>query len=120
MPPLLADFIHPGACKPICEKSLTLPAYAESHNFLNKKTPDFLRNQVFFWLRGKDLNLRPPGYEAAVRGVSSFNGVFSVRSATFLTLTGNFVSPGLCVSIHKHQISVGNRNGVRVWRTDYL
>ena len=63
MPPLLADFIHPGACKPICEKSLTLPAYAESHNFLNKKTPDFLRNQVFFWLRGKDLNLRPPGYE---------------------------------------------------------
>lgn len=25
MPPLLADFILPGACKPICEKSLTLP-----------------------------------------------------------------------------------------------
>ena len=25
MPPLLADFIHPGVCKPICEKSLTLP-----------------------------------------------------------------------------------------------
>lgn len=27
MPPLLADFVHPGACKPICEKSLTLPVY---------------------------------------------------------------------------------------------
>ena len=25
MPPLPADFIHPRACKPICEKSLTLP-----------------------------------------------------------------------------------------------
>lgn len=25
MPPLLADFIYHGACKPICEKSLTLP-----------------------------------------------------------------------------------------------
>ena len=25
MPPLLADFIYPGTCKPICEKSLTLP-----------------------------------------------------------------------------------------------
>ncbi len=25
-PPLLADFIHPGPCKPFCEKSLTLPA----------------------------------------------------------------------------------------------
>ena len=25
MPPLLANFIHPGVCKPICVKSLTLP-----------------------------------------------------------------------------------------------
>ena len=25
MPPLLADFIHAGACIPICEKFLTLP-----------------------------------------------------------------------------------------------
>ena len=25
MPPLPADFIHARACKPICEKSLTLP-----------------------------------------------------------------------------------------------
>ena len=24
-PPLLADFIHARACKPFCEKSLTLP-----------------------------------------------------------------------------------------------
>ena len=27
MPPLLADFIHARGCKPICEKSLTLPEY---------------------------------------------------------------------------------------------
>ena len=27
MPPLLADFSHARACKPICEKSLTLPVY---------------------------------------------------------------------------------------------
>ena len=26
MPPLLADFIHARGCKPICEKSLTLPS----------------------------------------------------------------------------------------------
>ena len=26
MPPLLANFIHAMGCKPICEKSLTLPA----------------------------------------------------------------------------------------------
>ena len=26
VPPLLADFIHPGSCKPICENSLTLPS----------------------------------------------------------------------------------------------
>ena len=28
-PPLLADFIHPRNCKPICEKLLTLPYVAE-------------------------------------------------------------------------------------------
>lgn len=27
MPPLLADFIHAGACIPICEKFLTRPSY---------------------------------------------------------------------------------------------
>ena len=30
MPPLLADFIHPGVCKPICEKFLTLPPPASA------------------------------------------------------------------------------------------
>ena len=30
MPPLLADFIHPGVCKPICAKSLTLPVAGET------------------------------------------------------------------------------------------
>ena len=28
-PPLLADFTHPRACKPICEKSLTLPRQSQ-------------------------------------------------------------------------------------------
>ena len=31
-PPLLADFTHPRACKPICEKSLTLPLLAAKAN----------------------------------------------------------------------------------------
>ena len=30
MPPLLADFIHAGACIPICEKFLTRPSAAPS------------------------------------------------------------------------------------------
>ena len=29
MPPLLADFIHARGCKPICEKSLTLPHFQQ-------------------------------------------------------------------------------------------
>ena len=32
MPPLLADFIYHGACKPICEKSLTLPLLTAKAN----------------------------------------------------------------------------------------
>ena len=31
MPPLLADFIHAGACIPICEKFLTRPDVVEEH-----------------------------------------------------------------------------------------
>ena len=33
-PPLLADLIHPGACKPICEKLLTLPLFSLKSNVL--------------------------------------------------------------------------------------
>ena len=29
MPPLLVDLIHARACKPFCEKSLTLPCLSE-------------------------------------------------------------------------------------------
>ena len=32
MPPLPADFIHPRDCKPICEKSLTLPDDLNVHS----------------------------------------------------------------------------------------
>ena len=31
MPPLLADFIHAGACIPICEKFLTRPSDTPVH-----------------------------------------------------------------------------------------
>ena len=44
-PPLLADFTHPRACKPICEKSLTLPScgvtiekYLEYFGYKNPKS----------------------------------------------------------------------------------
>ena len=35
-PPLLADFTHPRACKPICEKSLTLPRSQIKRQILSK------------------------------------------------------------------------------------
>ena len=37
MPPLLADFSHARACKPKCEKLLTLPTHTEHQ--LPQKTP---------------------------------------------------------------------------------
>ena len=40
MPPLLADFFHTGACKPICEKFLTRPIQS-SPRFI------FVMNEVF-------------------------------------------------------------------------
>ena len=36
MPPLLADFSHARACKPFCEKYLTLPALFPRHLFVRQ------------------------------------------------------------------------------------
>ena len=44
MPPLPADFTHSRACKPICEKSLTLPYIIKIAFVINDK---MLRNQKF-------------------------------------------------------------------------
>ena len=42
--PLLADFIHTRACKPICAKLLTLPVFKKQENttpsMLRKKPPE--------------------------------------------------------------------------------
>ena len=50
-PPLLADFIHPIACKPKCEKLLTLPGPSRSRLAISRRnTPDLQagsRNLVF-------------------------------------------------------------------------
>ena len=37
-PPLLADFIHPRNCKPICENSLTLPVYLRENPGVSNKS----------------------------------------------------------------------------------
>ena len=43
MPPLLADFIHPRVCKPICEKSLTLPVCKLRNRILADTGIDFFQ-----------------------------------------------------------------------------
>ena len=44
---------------------LSPTAFLTAPFFVKKleKTPDFLRNPAFLWLRRQDSNLRPPGYE---------------------------------------------------------
>ena len=39
------------------------------------ESPGFLTKTGTFWLRGQDLNLRPPGYEFHKRRFSSFGNV---------------------------------------------
>ena len=56
MPPLLADFIHARACKPICEKSLTLPSRQGLQTFLRKILDTTLLELA---------NLRPENYTEA-------------------------------------------------------
>lgn len=41
MPPLLADFSHARACKPFCEKYLTLPVSATDFVTTENKTTEF-------------------------------------------------------------------------------
>ena len=61
MPPLLADFIHAGACIPICEKFLTLPifivdaellAVKDNQLFIPAALEIFDRFQIFFQFIG--------------------------------------------------------------------
>ena len=45
MPPLLADFSHARACKPFCEKYLTLPQHGFSLGMmLMKEVYEFMEN----------------------------------------------------------------------------
>ena len=58
-PPLLVDFIHPGVCKPICAKSLTLPADSLAHSKWVCKyhivfTPKY-RRKIDYWGMREDI-----------------------------------------------------------------
>ena len=50
-----------------------------------EKPSDFLRNQTVLWLRGLDLNQRPPGYELPAVSPSAvvqcFPGLFEPKMA---------------------------------------
>jgi len=50
-----------------------------------EKPSDFLRNQTVLWLRGLDLNQRPPGYELPLVSPSAvvqcFPGLFEPKMA---------------------------------------
>ena len=64
MPPLLADFIYHGACKPICEKSLTLPdryehAWSKLEQFNSRFPEDMKKSLLQYAIQGKLVEQRP-------------------------------------------------------------
>ena len=63
-PPLLADFIHPRNCKPICENSLTLPFEKAVQEIPSDKT-------VWYELPAQAVEIK-----TAVVGFCSYSGCF--------------------------------------------
>ena len=58
MPPLLVDLIHARACKPFCEKSLTLPTW-KSYTILLSHNTTWNLTLIFKAGREMQLNFSP-------------------------------------------------------------
>ena len=79
MPPLLVDLIHARACKPFCEKSLTLPFsntqicisipvhFAFFNVIIGKRKPPKEQSLWRFWCARLDSNQRPTESELSGR-----------------------------------------------------
>ena len=94
MPPLLADFILPGACKPICAKLLTLPV-AHLLELLQKEPEDMrciitlllytgLRRSELLGLEWKDIDFQTG--LLSIRRTSQYvagKGVFTDETKTY-------------------------------------